>query len=170
MWLFKVYNYCWVSPLWLLAAGRESPSYAFCYTPIGCTSKPVCLLCFHLLHGRNSKIHTRRTDGISVSHLHRRWQVSRGDLSRTGAVRPQSLGEFGNCHAVILRPLASVFGELGGKLGHVKKMKRHVKRQLITVKAWDVTKHYTRPRTDTLVRRPRCKWTWDSYRVLVGRP
>jgi hypothetical protein len=33
----------------------------------------------------------------------------------------------------------SVFGELGGKLGHDKKMKRHVKRQFITVETWDVT-------------------------------
>jgi len=36
---------------------RSAPkktSYASCYTPIDCTSKPV-RLCFHLLHGRNSK-------------------------------------------------------------------------------------------------------------------
>ena len=53
--------------------------------------------------------------------------------------RPQSLGAFGNCRAIILWPLASVFGELGGKLGHDKKMKRYVNRQFITVEAWDVT-------------------------------
>jgi hypothetical protein len=38
-----------------LPLGAKNPSYASCYTPIGCTSKNVRLLCFHLLHGRNSK-------------------------------------------------------------------------------------------------------------------
>jgi len=84
------------------------------------------------------------------------------------ASRPPILGAFGNCRAIILRPLASVYGELGGKLGHVKK--RQVRLQFIAVKGWDVTKHYTRPRTDTSLRRPSGKGTLDSYRVLVGRP
>jgi hypothetical protein len=38
-------------------------------------------------------------------------------------------------------------------------MKRHVKRHFITVEAWDFTRHYTRPRTYTLLRRPSSKGT-----------
>jgi hypothetical protein len=34
---------------------------------------------FHILHGRNFKVHTRWTHGIPVSDLHGGRQVSRGD-------------------------------------------------------------------------------------------
>jgi hypothetical protein len=59
--------------------GADNPSYVTCYTPFGCTSKPVRLVCFHLSRGGNFKVHTHWTLDVSVSDLHRGCQVSRGD-------------------------------------------------------------------------------------------
>ena len=62
------------------------------------------------------------------------WRLKSDSVSRP---QPRGLRKL-PCNNTVAVGL-SVFGELGGKLGQDKKMKRHVKRQFITVQAWDVT-------------------------------
>jgi len=85
--------------------------------------------------------------------------------------RPQSLGAFGNCRAIILWPLASVcLASLVENLDTRRWNGMSIGNSSLLRLGMLRTKHYTRPRTDTLIRRPSGKGTWDSYRVLVARP
>ena len=101
---FKVYNYCYVSPLWLLAAGTYTPLatrlsaalrnlfvvFVFLYYTVEIPST-------HMYNGKHICLPFTQMMTIVAWRLKSNW-----------GSRPQSLGSFGNCHAIILWPLASV--------------------------------------------------------------
>jgi hypothetical protein len=107
--------------------GAKHPSCATCYTPFGCTSKPVrLLLCFHTYITRSKFQSTPTLDTWRIGL--RFTQGTAGvpwRLKSDGRSRFPSLGGFGNCRAILLY-MASL--PLVENLEHVEKMKQQGKR------------------------------------------